>query len=330
MGKITAFGEYLMRLSPPGGKRLKNTDIFEAYYGGSEMNALSLCALCGDETRYITALPDHDIGYAALSRLKALDIDTSYVRMEGSRIGIYFCDCGSSDRPTKVVYDRADSSFAQAKADGYDFVSAMKDTDWFHFSGITPALSQETLKATIDACEAAKAIGATISCDLNYRGKLWSMEEARKVMVPLMKYVDVCIANEADVYGCLGIETEGRAIRDVLYEITDRFGFSSAASMDIQNHSASHNTWHGVFLYEGKIYESAEANVLPITDRIGAGDAMAGGLIHALHKWNDPAKAIAFSTAAATIKSTVSGDYSCTDENELLTIVNKGTAAIQR
>lgn len=330
MAKIVGMGEILMRLSPEYGKRFTNTAGMHVFYGGAEANAVTACADYGDEVSFITALPAHDIGQAAVNTLRSHGVDTSCIVRAGERIGIYFCDSGNGVRNTNVIYDRRGSSMAEADPQAFDYERAFSGADWFHWSGITPAISDRAAEAIRQACIAAGKNGLKISCDLNYRGKLWSPEKAKAVMIPLMEYVDVCITNEADAVNCLGVETAGRSTEEILKEMKETFGFETVVSAEIDNISASHNTWKGV-LYDGNLYEAEELVLLPILDRIGAGDALSGGLIHAMLKWpDDPQKVIGFASAAGALKSTVAGDLNQISEEEVLNLASAGTGGIGR
>lgn len=329
MAKIVGMGEMLMRLSPEMGRRFTNTEDFQVFFGGSEANAVASCSDYGDEVSFITKLPKHDIGQAALNALRMHDVDTSFIVRGGDRLGIYFCDTGSSIRPTKVIYDRKDSSMALADPSEFDFDKAFEGADWFHWSGITAAISDSAAKCIELACKKAKEHGLKISCDLNYRAKLWSPEQACEVMVPLMEYVDVCIANESEASTCLGMEVEGKTMEEVLKKMKEIFNFETIVTVALDDLSASHNQWRSV-LYNGAFYETKELTLLPILDRVGAGDAMAGGLIHALLKWNDPQKAIDFASAAGALKATVAGDLNNVTEDEVMALAFADTKGIQR
>ncbi len=329
MKKIVGFGEVLMRLTPSDQLRYLQTDKFNVYYGGSEANATGACADWGDKVSFITKLPDHDIGEAALNTLRFHHLDTEYVVRGGERLGIYFCEDGSSIRNSKVIYDRKNSSIATAKAEEFDFDSAMKGADWFHFSGITAALSEEMVKALHTACRTAKKYGLTVSCDLNYRAKLWTAEEAQKVMIPLMEYVDVCIANEADAVCCLGTP-KGLTPYEMAEELVDRFHFKYVLTADQDNRNSQRNIWTAILRDDENTYVSKTYDVAPILDRVGCGDALAGGIIHALLKWNDLQMAVEFASAAGVLKETVRGDMSFASEEEVIQLMNQKAGGISR
>ena len=210
MSKVVTFGEIMLRLSPEGVKRFVQADQFEVIYGGGEANVAVSCSNYGDEASFVTKLPDHEIGQSAINALRRYGVDTTCIARGGKRVGIYFCENGSDMRPSKVIYDRADSSIAEADPTDFDFDAILKGADWFHWTGITPAISDKAAELVKLACQAAKRNNVTVSCDLNYRKKLWTPEKAQSIMRPLMEYVDVCISNEEDAEKCLGFKI-GRA-----------------------------------------------------------------------------------------------------------------------
>ena len=329
MSRIVSFGEVLLRLSPETGVRLPEADSFSAYYGGSEANAAVTCAMFGDDSVFITKVPSHEIGQAAVRRLRACGVDTSKILYGGRRLGIYFCDSGVSVRPTKVVYDRSYSSVTEADPEAYDFEGAFEGADWFHWSGITPAISAKAAAAVERACILAKEKGIKVSCDLNYRGKLWTPEKAQETIIPVMKYVDVCFANESDAV-CLGIDPNAQDNRETVRLIQEKYGFEEVFSVDVDFVSSSRNKWTGI-VYDGKQYYETEIfDVNDMYDRVGCGDTMAGAYIHAVLKWGDRQKAAGFATAAGALKATIKGDLTSVDEKEVLTLSEKKTKGIQR
>lgn len=332
MSRIVGFGEVMMRLSPASGRRLQNADSLDVFYGGSEANAIGNCADFGDDAVMVSALPDNPLGDGAESALRSHGIDTSYIVREGDRIGVYYMEQGTSIRPSTVVYDRKNSSIAVTDPYAYDFDGAMKGADWFHFSGITPAVSEQGREAVLLACQSARRNGLKISCDVNYRSRMWMPEEAKRVMIPLMEYVDVCIVNEADANNSLGIDTEGHDKRAAITKIAETFRCEAVASAVMEEYSPVHNSFGGVLYYKGKIYETPSAYDLEnMTDRTGAGDAMSGGLIHALLKWKDPQGAIEFAMAAASLKTSVRGDMNAFSEEEVWSLMHaSGSKGIQR
>lgn len=329
MAKIITFGEIMLRLSPVGFSRFVQSDKFEVIYGGGEANVAVSCAGYGDEAYFVSKLPKHEIGQAAVNALRRYGVNTDYIARGGDRVGIYYCESGSAMRPSKVIYDRANSAIAEADPEDFDFDAIMKGADWFHWSGITPAISDKAAKLTLLACQAAKRNGVKVSCDLNYRKKLWTPEKAQEVMTPLMEYVDVCITNEEDAEKCLGFKpdsdveagnTDASGYHAIFEQMMKKFGFTLMASTLRESHSASNNGWKAL-IYDGKeFYESKHYEITPIVDRVGGGDSFSGGLIHAMLKWNDPKKALEFAVAASALKHTIPGDFNLESEEEVLSL----------
>ena len=317
--KVVCFGEIMMRLNPEGYKRFAQADRFEATYAGGEANVAVSLANYGDDAAYVTAVPAHEIGQNAVNALRHYGVDTSMMLRQGPRLGVYFCEKGASQRGSKVIYDRAGSSVALSKRSDYDWNKILDGADWFHFTGITPALGGELPEICLDALKAAKEKGITVSCDLNYRGKLWSREKAGEVMSQLMPYVDVCIANEEDAKDVFGIAAENTDINSgkldkegyisVARQLTERFGFQYVAITLRGSISASDNNWSGM-LYDGKQAYFAKNYLIHIVDRVGGGDSFGGGLIHAMHKWQgDCQQIIEFAVAASCLKQTTEFDF---------------------
>ena len=325
--KVVCFGEIMGRLSPVGYKRFVQADTFEVIYGGGEANVAMSLAGFGIEAAYVTKLPDNDIGTAALRTLRAHSVDVSGVARGGERIGLYYCEKGASQRPSKVIYDRAHSSISTATAADFDWNAIFAGADWFHFTGITPALSETCAALCLEACKAAKANGLTVSCDLNYRKKLWTRERAGQVMAGLMPYVDVAIANEEDCADVFGIKaadsdvTGGKlsrdGYRDVARQLAERFELSAVAITLRTSISASDNKWAAMLYTGGQAHFSREYNV-HIVDRVGGGDSFGAGLIYGLLNRYDPDKALAFATAASALKHTVEGDVNEVSVAEVL------------
>ena len=340
MTKIVTLGEIMLRLSPSGTYRFLQADSFDAVYGGGEANVAVSLANYGDDAYYVTKLPAHEMGQAAVNELRKRGVHTDYIVRGGKRIGIYYCETGACMRPGKVIYDRAGSSIAEADVSDFDWDAIFDGADWFHWSGITPAISAKGAALTEAACQAAKKHGVKVSCDLNYRKKLWTEKEAQAVMRPLMQYVDVCIGNEEDAAKCLGFVPEGdissgktdaEGYYGIFRQMQEQFGFQITASTLRESHSASDNGWKAL-LYDGRqFYTSKHYEILPIVDRVGAGDSFSGGLIHGLLKWQDPQKALEFATAASALKHTVHGDFNCVSEEEVLNLMNgSGNGRVQR
>ena len=339
--KVVCFGEIMMRLNPEGYKRFAQADRFEATYAGGEANVAVSLANYGDDAAYVTAVPAHEIGQNAVNALRHYGVDTSMMLRQGPRLGVYFCEKGASQRGSKVIYDRAGSSVALSKRSDYDWNKILDGADWFHFTGITPALGGELPEICLDALKAAKEKGITVSCDLNYRGKLWSREKAGEVMSQLMPYVDVCIANEEDAKDVFGIAAENTDINSgkldkegyisVARQLTERFGFQYVAITLRGSISASDNNWSGM-LYDGKQAYFAKNYLIHIVDRVGGGDSFGGGLIHAMHKWQgDCQQIIEFAEAASCLKQTTEFDFNLCSEKEVLALAGgNASGRVQR
>jgi 2-dehydro-3-deoxygluconokinase len=318
MGKIVTFGEIMLRLAPNGYYRFFQDDQLQATFGGGEANVAVSLANYGMDSVYVTKLPEHAIGQAAVNSLRYFGVDTSKIVRGGDRVGIYFLEKGASQRGSVCIYDRAHSAIQEASPSDFDWDKIFKGASWFHFTGITPALGPNVVKICEDACKAAKKHKVTISCDLNYRGKLWTREEARAAMTKLCKYVDVCISNEEDAKDVFGIESEGSNItggklnkegyKSVAKQLADKFGFKYVAITLRTSISASDNDWAGM-LYDGKNYCFSREYHLRIVDRVGGGDSFGGGLIYSLSKHASTQKAIDFAVAASALKHSIEGDF---------------------
>ena len=326
MGKIVTLGEIMLRLSTPGHSRFIQSDSFDVVYGGGEANVAVSCANYGHEAYFVTKLPKHEIGQAAVNALRRFGVHTDYITRGGDRIGIYYLESGSAMRPSKVIYDRAHSSIAEAEAVDFNFDTIMKGADWFHWSGITPAISDKAAVLTRLACEAAKRHGVMVSVDLNFRKKLWSSEKAQSVMRPLMQYVDVCIGNEEDAELCLGFkpeanveagQTDAEGYKGIFRQMAEEFGFKYVISTLRESYSASHNGWKGM-IYDGKeFYVSRHYDIAPIVDRVGGGDSFSGGIIHGLLTKKTQAEALEFAVAASALKHTIPGDFNMVSTTEV-------------
>lgn len=326
MAKIVTLGEIMLRLSTPGHSRFVQSDSFDVVYGGGEANVAVSCANYGHEAYYVTRLPVHEIGQAAVNALRRYGVRTDFIARGGSRVGIYFLESGAAMRPSKVIYDRAGSAIAEALPEDFDFDAIMGGADWFHWSGITPAISDRAAELTRLACEAAKRHGVTVSVDLNFRKKLWTKEKAQSVMRPLMQYVDVCIGNEEDAELCLGFKpdadveggkTDAEGYKGIFRAMADQFGFKYVVSTLRESFSASHNGWKAM-IYDGKeFYESKRYDILPIVDRVGGGDSFSGGLIHGLLTKATQGEALEFAVAASALKHTIDGDFNMVSAAEV-------------
>lgn len=316
----------MLRLSPTGCSRFVEVDNFDVIWGGGEANVAVSCANYGHDAWFVTKLPKHEIGQAAVNALRRYGVHTGYITRGGDRVGIYYCETGASMRPSKVIYDRAHSAIAEADPEDFDFDAIMEGADWFHWSGITPAISDKAAELTRLACEAAKRHGVKISVDLNFRKKLWTPAKAQSVMVPLMEYVDVCIGNEEDAELCLGFkpdadveggDTSAEGYKGIFRAMAEKFGFSLVASTLRESFSATHNGWKAL-AYDGKeFYESKRYDIDPIIDRVGGGDSFSGGLIHGLLTMASVQEALEFAVAASALKQTIPGDFNLVSAEEV-------------
>lgn len=312
--KIVTFGEILLRLSPENNERLVQSHEFEAVYGGGEANTAVSLASFEVDSRYVTKLPAHAIGQCAVNALREFGVDTSKIVRGGDQIGIYFLEKKTSQRPTNVIYNRKGSAIAMASEEDFDWDSIFDGATWFHFSGITPALSDSMAEITLLACKKAKEKGLTISCDLNYRGKLWSSAKAEEVMTRICPYVDICIANEDDAVGIFGLsaadaEANGEEKNAYIARVlSEKFPFKMVASVWRTEETITTFKLQSMVYTEGKAYYSKEYH-MHILDYIGAGDAYCAGIIYSLIHGFDAQKMVEFANAASCLKHTVSGDF---------------------
>ena len=327
--KVVSFGEIMLRLSPDGYYKLFQKPELNTSFCGAEANVAVALSNFGDEAEFVTALPDNDIGRAACRELMRYGVKTDNIVYTGDRLGIFFAEKGTSQRPSKVIYDRKNSAIASVDPSSFDWEKIFDGADWFHITGITPALSDSLAKISVDAVKAAKKAGLTVSCDINYRSKLWSAQKARPVMTEIMKYVDVCIGNEEDAEIVFGIKagatdvTKGQLDTDgykkSLQTVAETFGCKIVAYSQRKSYSASDNGWSGIIYDDEKkqVYTSAQYDIR-ITDRIGGGDAFASGLIYALHNNISPANAIETAAAAGCLDQTLEGDICLFGINDVL------------
>ena len=325
----------MLRLEPENYLRFVQADRLEATFGGAEANVAVSLANFGVDAAFVSKLPAHEIGQCAINSLRKFGVDTSLVQRGGDRVGIYFCEKGASQRPSKVIYDRAGSSIATAKTDDFDWDVIFRDVQWFHFTGITPALSDNLAEAVLQAVKSAKDKGIIVSCDLNFRKKLWSKEKACEVMSEICKYVDVCIANEEDAKDVFGIEAENSDIESgkldkqgyvsVAKQLTDKFGFKSVAITLRESVNANDNNWSGM-LYAGGNAFFSKKYAMHIVDRVGGGDSFGAGLIYAMLHDYYAQDAIEFATAASCLKHSVEGDYNMVSVDEVNALA-KGNAS---
>ncbi len=327
--KVITFGELMLRLAPENYLRFVQSEKYEATFGGAEANVAVSLANYGVDVSFVTKLPDHEIGQSAINSLRKFGVDTKKIVRGGERVGIYYCEKGASQRPSKVIYDRAYSSIAMAKKTDFNWAEIFDGADWFHFTGITPALSDETSQICLEACKQAKSLGIKISCDLNFRKKLWSKEKAGQVMSELCNYIDYCIANEEDAKDVFGIEADntdiygGKLDREgyisVAKKLTAKFNFKGVAITLRESLSANDNNWSGMLYVDGKAYFSKKY-AMHIVDRVGGGDSFGGGLIYSLLNGYDPQKAIEFAIAASCLKHSIEGDYNMVSKKEVETL----------
>ena len=340
MSKIVTFGEIMMRLNPEGYGRFVQAGRFEASYAGGEANVAVSLANYGNDAAYCTKVPAHEIGQCAVNALRQFGVDTSLIVRGGPRLGVYFVEKGASQRGSKVIYDRAGSSIALAKREDFDWDAILDGADWFHWTGITPALGGELPEITLDALKKCREKGITVSCDLNYRGKLWSREKAGEVMGRLVPYVDVLIANEEDAKDVFGIEAADTDINagklnkegyvSVAQQLTGRFGCKAVAITLRGSISASENNWAGMLYTGGQAYLSKNY-LIRIVDRVGGGDSFGGGLIHAMRKQMDPQSVIEFAVAASCLKQTIEHDFNLVSEAEVLALAGgNASGRVQR
>lgn len=340
MKRIITFGEIMMRLNPEGYLRFIQAGKFEASYAGGEANVAVSLANYGMDAAFVSKVPAHEIGQAAVNELRRFGVDTNLMVRGGDRLGIYFAEKGASQRASKVIYDRANSAFALAKPEEFDWDAIFMGADWFHWTGITPALGGELPRICMEACRAAKERGITISCDLNYRKKLWSREKAGETMSQLAPYVDVCIANEEDakdVFGIAAPDTDlntGKLSREgyisVARQLTERFGFKKVAITLRGSISASDNDWAGMLYSNGEAFFSPTYRI-HIVDRVGGGDSFGGGLIYSLLSGYDDQKTINFAVAASCLKHTVEHDMNLMSVSEVEALANgNGSGRVQR
>ncbi|MBQ2714089.1 MAG: sugar kinase [Clostridia bacterium] len=316
--KVVTFGELMLRLNPEGYLRFVQADKFGVSFGGGEANVSVSLANYGIDASFVSKIPAHEIGQSAVNSLRRYGVDTKDIVRGGERLGIYYLEKGASQRPSKVIYDRAYSAIALAKREDFDWEKIFEGANWFHWTGITPALGGELPEICLDACKTAKKMGLTISCDLNYRKKLWTREKAREVMSELCKYVDVCISNEEDAKDVFGIVADGSDIdggklnRDgyvsVAKKLTDAFGFKKVAITLRESKSANDNDWSAMLYADGEAFFSKKYS-MHIVDRVGGGDSFGGGLIYSLLSDYTDKEAIEFAVAASCLKHSVEEDY---------------------
>ena len=338
MAKVVTMGEIMLRLSTCGNERFIQADEFEVCYGGGEANVAVSLANYGHEAEFVTKVPNNPIGECAIASLRKMNVSTKHIAIGGERLGIYFLETGASMRPSNVVYDRANSSIAGAEETDFDFEEIFKDADWFHFTGITPAISDKATQLIEKALKSAKKAGVKVSCDLNFRKKLWTSEKAKKVMTNLMQYVDICIGNEEDAEKVLGFKpintnvTSGKlelsGYQSIFEQMIEQFSFEYVISSLRVSHSASDNGWSACIYSKEKkeFYHSKEYRISPIVDRVGGGDSFAAGVICGFLDGKDFKEVLEFGVAASALKHTIAGDFNLVSRSEVENLL-KGDAS---
>lgn len=340
MSKIITFGEIMLRLAPNGYYRFFQDDQLQATFGGGEANVAVSLANFGEDVSYVTKLPENPIGDACIRNLRSFNVNTDNIIRGGERIGIYFLEKGASQRGSVCIYDRAHSSISEANIDDFDWDKIFEDAEWFHFTGITPALGSNLVEICIEACKKAKEKGITISCDLNYRSKLWTKAEANQAMTELCKYVDVCIANEEDAKDVFGIQAKNTDIdggkldkngyQEVAKQLMDIFNFEKVAITLRESVSANDNNWSAM-LYDGLDFYYSKEYALRIVDRVGGGDSFGAGLIFSLVNDYDMQLTIDFAVAASALKHSIEGDFNRVSVAEVKKLVGgDGSGRVQR
>lgn len=328
--KVVTLGEIMLRLSPADHLRFVQANQFDVIYGGGEANVCTSLANYGLDAYFVSKVPEHAIGQCAINELRRYGVHTDYVARGGKRLGIYYLEHGASMRASQVIYDRADSSIAEATVEDFDFDAIFKDANWFHFSGITPAISKSAAQITEAALKAAKKAGVTVSVDLNYRKKLWTPAEAQAVMTKLMEYVDVCIGNEEDAEKVLGFKPEGTDVtkgeldlsgyHSIFRQMQERFGFKYVVTTLRESHSASDNGWSAL-IYNGQEFYHSKHYDIRIVDRVGGGDSFSAGLIYGLLMKDCFKEALEFAVGASALKHTIFGDFNLATKEEVENLI---------
>ncbi len=331
MAKVVTLGEIMLRLSTPGYNRFVQSESFDVTYGGGEANVAVSLANYGHDAYFVSKLPVHEIGQSAVNHLRRFGVQTDYIARGGDRVGIYYLETGASMRPSKVIYDRASSSISEVGIKDFDFDEIFRDASWFHWSGITPAISKKAALVTEEALKAAKRNNVMVSVDLNYRKKLWTPAEAKETMTQLMQYVDVCIGNEEDAHLVLGYkpgetdvskgELELTGYKSIFKQMKEDLGFKYVVTSLRESHSASDNGWSAL-IYDGNEFYQSKKYDVRIVDRVGGGDSFAAGLIHGLLTKDSMKDALEFSVAASALKHTIKGDFNLVSEAEVEVLAN--------
>jgi 2-dehydro-3-deoxygluconokinase len=341
--KVVTIGEIMLRLSTPGFSRFVQAQQLDVNYGGGEANVAVGLSNYGFDSYFVSKLPKHEVGQAAVNSLRRYGVKTDFVVRGGDRVGIYFLETGASQRPSKVIYDRSNSAVTGLGESELDWERVFKNAEWFHWTGITPALGK-TMQATLKAaCLAAKKNGVTISADLNYRAKLWTTQEAQSVMIPLMEFVDVCIANEEDAEKSLGMKAELANVESaeldekgyigLAAKLKEKFHFKAVAITLRESYSASRNGWSAIMVDDGDCkqpYRSRKYDV-SIVDRVGGGDSFASGLVYGLITKTDTRDSLEFAVAASCLKQTIPGDFNLVSADEVEKLARgSGSGRVER
>jgi 2-dehydro-3-deoxygluconokinase len=342
MAQVVTFGEIMLRLNPPNFQRFVQADSFDVSYGGAEASVAVSLVNYGIPAAFVTCLPSNEIGQAAVNYLRRFGVDTSHIIRKGERIGVYFLEIGANQRPSKVIYDRAHSAVSEVKPGTIPWNEVFSGAKWFHFTGITPAISQSAADVSVEAAKLAKDKGVTVSCDLNYRAKLWKYgKTAGEVMTGLMSYVDVAIGNEEDcekVFGITGADVKvagdisAERYLGVARELMKRFPNLKKVAFTLRGSiSATHNTWTAV-LYDGKqLYSTTKYDISNVIDRLGSGDAFTGALIYCLSSGKGNQQTLDFATAASALKHSILFDLNLVDIEEVENLLREGGAGrVQR
>ncbi len=318
---LVTFGEIMLRLATPGFQRFRQATAFEVTFGGGEANVAASVANYGLPVEYVTRLPANDLGRACMAFLSSYGVGTRHIAIGGNRVGIYFLETGAAQRGGQVIYDRAGSAFAEVQTGMIDWPTVFEGAQWFHWTGITPAISEGAAAVCLEAVQAARVAGLTVSCDLNYRAKLWKWgRPASEVMPELVALSHVAVGNEEDAEKVFGIKPEGvdvtagrvaaAAYESVACQLQERFPSLNTVAITLRGSlSASHNTWSGMMRHEGRVYTAPTYDIVPIVDRVGGGDSFVGGLIYGLNTYTDPQRALEFAVAASCLKHSVLGDF---------------------
>ena len=329
MSHVVTFGEIMLRLSTPGSRRITQAEHFEITFGGAEANVAVVVAQLGGSADFVTKLPAGALGQRAIDELRRVGVGVGKIVRGGERLGVYFLEQGASQRPGTVIYDRAHSAIAEAQPGEFDWDAIFAGARWFHWSGITPAISDSAAALTADACAAAKRHGLGVSFDMNYRAKLWSRERAGAVLAPLMEHVDLCITSVEEARMVFGLDVSDSE-EHAAAGLCARFGFQTVALTARQGDSASATNW-GAMLFAGGLPYRSRRHEIQIVDRVGAGDSFSGALVFSLMRGDDPQKAVEFAIAASTLKHTIHGDFALLSMGEVEALAAGGTGGrVQR